>query len=99
MFEKDDKRRIYWLIDQYISGNITERSFCDEFYYCFDLELDYTFLSEKEYRVFSELGKVVSRFSEYDEDHKLDKNAFYTLEQLNEKVIESKDQLNSEIPN
>lgn len=93
MFEKDDKRRLYWLIDQYLSGKITERTFCDEFYYCYDLELDYTVLTEKEYQVLSELSKVVSRFSEYEEDHKLDENAFFTVKQLNKKVVETKEKL------
>ena len=27
MFAKDDKRRLYWLIDQYLSNKITERVF------------------------------------------------------------------------
>ena len=64
MFEKEDKRRLYWLIDQYLSGKITERVFCDEFYYCYDLEMDYTTLTEFEHRIFSELSTIRGRFSE-----------------------------------
>jgi len=98
MFEKEDKRRLYWLIDQYLSGKITERVFCDEFYYCYDLEMDYTTLTEFEHRIFSELSTITGRFSEYEEDHKLDARAFYSVEQLREKIIETKEKLKEQSP-
>lgn len=42
MFDKKDKRRLYQLMDMYVAGTITASVFCDEFYYCYDLELDNT---------------------------------------------------------
>ena len=51
MFKKNDKRRLYWLLDQYLTGKITERIFYDEFYYSYDLELDYSTLTELEHHV------------------------------------------------
>ena len=40
MYEKNDKRRVYWLIDLYLAGKIDDKTFCDEFYYSYDLEMD-----------------------------------------------------------
>jgi len=98
MFEKNDKRRLYWLIDQYLLGKITERVFCDEFYYSYSLEISDDILTELEQKYFSDLDKVSSRFSEYEEDHKLDARAFFTVEQLKEKIIETKEKLKEQSP-
>ena len=40
MYEKNDKRRVYWLIDLYLAGKIDDKTFCDEFYYSYGLEMD-----------------------------------------------------------
>ena len=85
IYEKNDKRRLYWLIDEYLSGNINESTFCDEFYYSYDLEIGPKALSDIEKQAFSDLSKVASRFSQYEEDHKLDPRAFTTVEQLRQK--------------
>ena len=98
MFKKNDKRRLYWLLNQYTSGKITERIFCDEFYSSFDLEINYSTLTELEYKLFSELGLVAGRFSEYEEDHKLDPKAFYTTDQLKEKIVDTKKKLKGQRP-
>ncbi len=42
----------------------------DEFYYSYDLKIDYDTLSPAEYAAFSELEKVSSRFSHFNEDLK-----------------------------
>ena len=39
-FKKSDKRRLYELIQLYLLGQIDEVLFCDEFYYCYDIELE-----------------------------------------------------------
>jgi hypothetical protein len=93
MYDKSDKRRLHWLIDEYLSGNINESVFCDEFYFSYDLELDRQTLSEIEQRIFNELSKVTSRFSEFEEDHKLDSRAFSTANELREKILESQENL------
>ncbi|MBV4360611.1 colicin immunity domain-containing protein [Pinibacter aurantiacus] len=98
MFEKNDKRRLYWLLDQYLSGKINASIFCDEFYYSYDLELDYSSLTELEHRLFSELSTVAGRFSEYEEDHLALPEGFYTKEELKQKIIETKEKLEHHSP-
>lgn len=67
--------------------------FCDEFYYCFDLELDYETLTSFEYSTFSELGIICGRFSEFKEDHIQYPKGFYTEEDVRNKVLETKEKL------
>lgn len=98
MFEKSDKRRLYWLIDQYLASKIDARAFCDEFYYSYDLEMDYETLSEDEQGMFSDLSTVVSRFSEFQEDISCHPKAYFTEEQLKEKIVETKEKLKTENP-
>lgn len=93
MYEKKDKRRLYWLIDKYLNDQIDERTFCDEFYYSYSLELNHEELTDIERKMFSELDLVVSRFSEFGSDHELDINAFSTVEELHKKVIDVKEKL------
>jgi len=90
MYKKTDKRRLYWLIDRYLENDINESTFCDEFYYCYDLELDRTTLTAIEKQMFSELNQVTSRFSPYEQDHFLDKHAFTTVKSLKNKIQETK---------
>ena len=98
MYDNNDKRRLYWLIDQYLLNKIDESIFCDEFYYSYDLEVSSETLSEIEQQAFLELSKVVSRFSQYEEDHKLDARAFSTVQELKQKIIETKDKLKEQTP-
>lgn len=89
VYENSDKLRLYWLINQYIIGNINESLFCDEFYYCYDLGIDRNKLNSVEKNAFQELDEIVSRFSPYKEDHLLDPKAFTTTEELNQKIIKT----------
>lgn len=82
MYEKTDKRRIYQLIDMYLSGKINETTFCDEFYYCFDLELDCDTLTEEEYEAFYELSEITIRFSEFENDIKKYPGVYRTKEEI-----------------
>ena len=50
MYEKNDKRRVYWLIDLYLAGKIDDKTFCDEFYYSYDLEITASFPPESEFK-------------------------------------------------
>ena len=93
MYQKNDKRRLYQLIDKFLEREISTPVFCDEFYYCFDLELDYATLTSLEYSTFSELGTVCGRFSEYEEDHIQYPTVFYTEEELRSKVLETRENL------
>jgi len=93
MYEKSDKQRLYWLIDQYLLGKINESTFCDELYYSYDLEIDSNTLTDVEKLAFSALSMVCSRFSQYEEDHNLDSRAFSTVKEVNQKIIETKEKL------
>lgn len=94
MYDKSDKRRLYWLIDQYLVGKINELSFCDEFYYLYDLGIDRKALTESERKIFENLSMVVSRFSQHEEDHKLDARAFATKQELGQEILNAKNRLN-----
>ena len=83
-----DKRRLYWLMHKYLNKDITDEIFCDEFYYCYDLELDKTTLTESEKQTLFSLNQVISRFSKYEQDHLIDNRAFSTITELKEKVKE-----------
>jgi hypothetical protein len=93
MYEKTDKRRIYQLIDMYLSGQIDAWSFCNDYYYCYDLELDSNTLTELEANVFSELGTVSGRFTNIEEDLKKYPGTYFSEEQLKLKIIEAKEKL------
>lgn len=90
MFDNADKRKLYWLIDEYLAKRITSTEFCDKFYYCFDLELDFSLLSKEEYLVFSSLGKIVGRFSQFDKDIEEHPGVYVTESELREKIAEAK---------
>ncbi|MBL0743091.1 hypothetical protein [Chryseolinea lacunae] len=96
MFPKDDKRRLYQLIDMFLAKQITASVFCDEFYCSYDLEIDYDTLSPLEYSAFSELEKVSSRFSQFNEDLGKYPGVYYNNEELKQKIFETKEKLKDE---
>jgi hypothetical protein len=98
MYQESDKRRIYWLLEQYLQNRIDETTFCDEFYFSYDLGINKEVLNVLERQVFWELSHVASRFSQYEEDHKLDPHAFTTKEELKEKIIEIYEKLKQQSP-
>ena len=93
MFPKNDKRRLYELMNMYLSEIITSLTFCNEFYYCYNLELDHTTLTEKENKLFSELQNINDRFSPFEEDHKIAPKAYTTEKELYDKIVEIKSKL------
>lgn len=93
MYEKTDKRRLYQLMNMYLSGEIDAWKFCNEYYYCYDLELDRETLTELEAKAFSELGTVSGRFTNIEKDLKEYPGAYYTEEELKQKVKETKEKL------
>jgi len=94
MREQSDKRRIYWLIDEYLSGCINERDFCDEYYFSYNMAVDHKNLTKLEKINFKKISDIASRFSEFEEDHALDLNAFAGVQELQEKILEAKAKLN-----
>ena len=69
MFEMNDKRRLYQLINMYLTNEITGKSFCDEFYRSYDLGIDINSLTDVEEVAFAELSTITDRFSEFEEDY------------------------------
>ena len=93
MHDKTDKRRLYELMEMYLSGKIDAWTFCNEYYYSYDLELDRETLTELEAKSFSELSTVSGRFSNIEDDLKKYPGTFFTEEQLRQKIIETKEKL------
>lgn len=93
MFEKNDKRRIYWLMDNYLSGNINATTFCDEFYYSYNLEIKDSTLDKDEKQYFSILDEVVSRFSQFEEDLEKYKGVYYSEEELKKQIYDTQKHL------
>ncbi|MEN2486654.1 hypothetical protein AAYQ05_02535 [Flavobacterium sp. B11] len=96
MYKKNDKRRLYWLINKYLLNEIDESTFCNEFYYSYDLEINVNAFTNNEKIFFSELNEVTSRFSQYEEDHMMDSKAFSDIDELKKKIIETKIKLEGE---
>jgi len=94
MFERTDKRRIYQIINMYLSNKIDAWAFCDEFYYCYDLEIDSRNLSDIEKKLFSELSIIAGRFTKFEDDLKQYPGTYFSEEQLRKKVFEVQEQLN-----
>ncbi|HYC29519.1 MAG TPA: colicin immunity domain-containing protein [Chitinophagaceae bacterium] len=97
MFEKIDKRRLYELMDMYLSGQINAWTFCEEYHDCFGLEVDLKTLTKREEDAFTALSTVAGRFSKFEEDFKRYPGVYFTEEQLRQKVIETVELLKSQV--
>ena len=97
MYEKNDKRRLYWLISQYLSDKIDETVFCNEFHDSLVNEIYFEGLTDIEIEIFYDLSDVVQRFSEYEEDFKL-WSGFVTAKELKKKVLETQKALMEQTP-
>jgi hypothetical protein len=95
MYDKKDKRRLYWLLDYYLSGKIDEDTFSDELHETFTLEMDVKTLTDSEYEAFRELNYVASRFSPDEEDQKL---WAYSSEYVKRIALETKEKLKDQSP-
>jgi hypothetical protein len=70
------KEKIKYLISEYNDGNYTTNDFCDLYTNIFNFEIvkdDYT---EEMYTKLQKLMQITSRYSPFEEDQKLDPNAF-----------------------
>ena len=90
MYEKNDKRHLLWLMDEYLAGQINESVFCDEYYSSFDLEINKDNLTQNELKAYNELNLIVSRFSPFEQDHQLDPRAFSSKDELREEIIKTR---------
>lgn len=96
MFNKTDKKYLYWIMDYYLSDKITGKSFCDAFYESYNLELNHACLSESEQKTFNELHSVVSRYTSFKEDLLRYPGVYFNDEQLKTAVLKAKEELSFE---
>lgn len=94
MHERTPKERLYWLIELLQHNEIELPRFCDEFSYTYNIDLDYDELTELESEMFRNLTDVTSRFSPFEEDHKLDPKAFSKVEDVREMIKKVVNKLN-----
>lgn len=98
MFEKNDKRRLYQLMDMYLSKQINGWTFCNEYYYSYSLEIEIDDLTDIEQSAFSELDKISSRYTDVEKDLIKYPDTYYNEEQLKQKIIETKEMLQEQNP-
>ena len=90
MYEDTDKRRIYWLIDQYLNGKIIAWDFTTFYFSCYNVEMDSDFLTPTEDKLFSELSAIAGRFTDIQEDLIKYPGTYFSEKELKPKVIEVK---------
>jgi hypothetical protein len=86
VIEKNDKRRLFLLVDRYLIDQVTPSVFYRE-YSNLSLLLEAGFLSTEEQKLFSELHSITSKFC--DDEDELKKQApgfFYTKQELKQKI-------------
>jgi len=66
----DDREQLMYLLEHYYKGDYDTNTFTDEFYRIYDLEMDYSLLSEMEHELMRKLSIIVGRYSPYEEDLK-----------------------------
>jgi len=89
MFNNTDKRRLYQLMDMYLSKIINAETFSDEFYSCYHLGLDHNSMDHREKKAFGELSKITDRFTTSVNDLKNYPGTYFDEVQLKEKVKET----------
>ena len=99
MFEKNNEKMLYWLIDQYLTDKITAWTFSSLYSECYNLRLDSSLLTDKERKLFDELNIIASRFSDVEDDLKMYPGTYFSEQELQRKVIEVKRSLENEYKN
>ena len=77
------KEELYYLLNAFKNGKYDVITFCDVFDSVFYPDVPVDELSAFELKKFEDLAKIVVRFSQYEEDHKLCPNAYFTEEEVN----------------
>jgi len=81
------KEQLIYLLKHYHIGNYTTVSFADEFLRIYNVETDYSTLSNGECKLMSELANITGRFSPYEEDLKIP-NAYFSENDVRKKATE-----------
>ena len=82
------KEQLYYLIEKYHSGEYDTKTFAEQFEIIYCLEGNEAGLSNKEYKLFSELSKITGRYSSFEEDQKSYPGVYYTDEDVKTKAEE-----------
>ena len=80
-----EKEQLWYLINGALNGSYDIKTFCTEFTRIYDLETDYTQLSDSEYIEFRDLCKMTARFSSDNEELKIP-NMYYSEEEIVKKI-------------
>jgi hypothetical protein len=72
---------------------ISRWNFCSVYYKSYCLEIDSDTLTDKESKAFDALDEVATRFSDYEEDLRNYPGVYYTKQELDQKIIETKEAL------
>ncbi|WP_242631634.1 hypothetical protein [Sedimentibacter sp. zth1] len=78
---------------EFTKGNYKIDIFCDEFTIQYDIETDYSTLSDQENQCFSDLSNMTARFSNDEKDLKIP-NLYYDELQVKNKVTQIAELLN-----
>ncbi|MBP5424258.1 MAG: hypothetical protein J6Y78_17640 [Paludibacteraceae bacterium] len=97
MFEKNDKRYLYWILELYLSNRIDETSFCDAYYSSYNFEIDNSSLTELEQDVFSSIFESTERYTTSEEDLKESPDFFIDAITLRTNVAKNWNKLNYRI--
>lgn len=87
MYNKNDKRILFWLINCFVNDEITAKEFCDKYYISFDLEIDFDTFTELEKVIFTEISDTASRFSEFEEDLNKYPGTYFSESQLKRQLV------------
>ena len=91
----DSKDKLYYLIIQFFNGNYNAKDFSEQFSDIFNLEIDYSTLTDVEKKVFGDLSTITDRFSSNESDLKK-YDCYFDEQQVKDKVEEVKAILNIE---
>ncbi len=91
IYPKDDKRRLYWLIELYLADEIDVKTFCDEVYYSYGQEIDAGTLNNVEKEAFKALYTVTDRFSPFESDFKLAPGVYKNENEVRDAALQARE--------
>ena len=85
------KERLFYLVNSYIKNEYTPTDFCDLVVETFYSNIFANDLLPNQKEEFQKLCDVCERFSAHEEDHINCPNAFFTIDDLNNTVIKTRE--------
>ena len=82
-----EKEQLYYLLKHYYEDDYTTGVFVDEFDRIYNLEVDYTTLSDEENKLMGELSVITGRFSPCEEELKIP-NVYFSESDVKQKATE-----------